>query len=95
MATLLISYDLVKEGSNYEKKREAVVKEIEGIGTERWHMLTTTWLVVTSETPEQVRNKIGKHLDSNDKLIVLTANAPAAWKGFNDAGSAWLKKVLK
>jgi len=95
MATLLISYDLNKEGSNYEKKRDAVVKEIKSIGTERWRMLTTTWLVVTSETTKQVRNKIRKHLDSNDRMIVLTAKAPAAWHGFGDKGSTWLKKVLK
>lgn len=63
---LLISYDLNKPGQNYS----ALYEEIKSYGT-WWHHLDSTWLIETNETPTQCAEKIRKHLDANDNLLII------------------------
>lgn len=89
MATYMIGYDLNKPLQNYE----GLISAIKTYGT-WWHHLDSTWLIVTDDTATQVRNKLKPYLDANDELLVATVSAPAAWTGFNDKGSEWLKNNL-
>lgn len=90
MNTLLIGYDLNRDGQNYQDLIEA----IKGYGT-WWHHLDSTWLIKTDKTVVQVRDQLKAHIDSNDELLVVdVTGGPAAWKGFNDKGSKWLKDHL-
>lgn len=90
MNTLLIGYDLNRPGQNYPDLIEA----IKGLANGYWHHLDSTWIVRTALTAEQVRDALRLHIDPTDELLVITASAPAAWSGFNESGSAWLRKHL-
>ena len=63
---LLISYDLNKPGQDYTPLYE----EIKSYGT-WWHHLDSTWLVDTNETPNQCVERLRKHMDNNDNLLVI------------------------
>ena len=63
---LLISYDLNKPGQDYS----ALHNEIKKADT-WWHHLDSTWIISTSESPEQWADKLLKHLDDNDFLLVI------------------------
>ncbi len=63
----LITYDLNKEGQNYDKLYEA----IKSLGN--WcHYLDSTWLVETSYSANQISEKLRKEgIDNNDSLLVF------------------------
>ena len=89
MATYIISYDLNKPGQNYNDLYDA----IKSFGT-WWHHLDSTWLIVTTQTATQIRDKLTRHLDNNDCLLVVKSGGVGAWTGFSDKGSQWLKDNL-
>lgn len=91
MATLLIGYDLNRPGQNYPELFDA----IKALGTTWWHHLDSTWIVVANLTPVQVRDRLGRHLDAGDELLVMDVSGDAAaWKGFDERGSQWLRDNL-
>lgn len=90
MNTILISYDLNTPGQDYGKLTDAL-KEY---GT-YWHHLDSFWLVRTESNAVEVRDHIKEYLDKNDELLVINVTGDAAaWRGFNDSGSKWLKDHL-
>lgn len=90
MATLLIGYDLNRPGQDYEDLFEVLKSE-----RAWWHHLDSTWLVVTSKTPSEMRDELKKHVDSNDEVLVIDVTGrEAAWCGFSEKAKAWIKKNL-
>lgn len=85
-----ICYDLNRPGQNYAGLIDAIKK----LSSNWWHCLDSTWLVRTSLTTEQVRDKLSPHMDKNDELLVMACGAPAAWCGFDSQCSSWLKANL-
>ena len=80
MTTFCVSYDLNKAGQNYNALYEELKK------SPNWcHPMDSTWLIVTSETAEQLRDRIRKHLDDNDTLLVIKVVRPY---------SGWLTKEV-
>lgn len=90
MSTYMIGYDLNKPGQNYDDLYEAIKNQ----GSTWWHHLDSTWIIVSTKTAVDIRDNLSKYLDSNDKLLVAKLSGEAAWKGFSDKGSDWLKKNL-
>ena len=90
MAVYVIGYDLNKPGQDYSDLFEA----LKSYGT-WWHHLDSTWIVVTDQSAARVRDNLKQYMDKNDELLVATIGAPAAWSGFDDKGSQWLKEELK
>jgi hypothetical protein len=91
MAVYMIGYDLNKQGKNYED----LIKKIKEIATLWWHHLDSTWLITHAGTAVTVRDALTPYIDNDDELLVVRlAQSDAAWKGFNDAGSKWLKDHL-
>ena len=88
MKTYLIGYDL-KTGQDYENLITAIKK----YGT-WWHCLDSTWLIKTDDTAVEVRDNLKKHIYSNDKLLVAKLSGEAAWFGFSEECSSWLKDNL-
>ncbi len=86
----MIGYDLNKAGKDYS----GLIQEIKDSCKTWWHHLDSTWIVVTDLTPVEVRDLLAPHIDSDDEILVATISAPAAWKGFNDSGSKWLRDNL-
>ena len=93
MATHLIGYDLhPKNGETYTELIEAI--KALGIG-QSWHCLDSTWINKSNLTSEQVCNALWKHMKADDQLFVVQIeNRPAAWNGFGQVCSDWLKKNL-
>lgn len=89
MRTYLIGYDLNKPGQNYENLIAAIKK----FGT-WWHGLDSTWLVKSSSSAAQIRDSLHPHMDASDELMVLEISGSAAWVGFNEECSSWLKNNL-
>jgi hypothetical protein len=61
-----VSYDLNKAGQNYN----ALYEELKKAGT-WWHYLDSTWLIDTSLTAQSLSDRLLKHIDSNDRLLVI------------------------
>jgi len=89
MSVTLIGYDLRKPGQDYT----LLFNEIKSLG-EWWHCLDSTWMVKTTLTVEQVRDRLHRRMDPNDQLLVITAAAPAAWFLTNPICSKWLTEKL-
>lgn len=85
MATYIVTYDLHKQGQNYA----CLIKKLEGYGT-HFHMQQSVWIIETGQSAVQIRDHLNSCLDSNDKLFVGQLSG-AAWAGFTDEQSRWLK----
>lgn len=93
MKTFLIGYDLNKSGQDYAD----LIKEIKALANGYWHHLDSTWLirVADTQTVAAVRDVLKKHIDGNDELLVIDVTGrSAAWTGFDESGSKWLKDYL-
>lgn len=88
--TLMIGYDLIKPGKDYAD----VIAAIKHVSQTWWHCLDSTWIVKTNNTAEQVRDVLLQHVDANDRLLVATLSAPAAWAHFSQECGDWLKNNL-
>jgi len=60
-----------------------------------WHMLDSTWIIQSSRSAVEIRDHLKQHIDRNDRLFVARLSGEAAWYGFADDGSDWLKKQLR
>ena len=67
MAVYSISYDLIKMGQKYD----ALIKEIKTFPN--WcHAMDSYWLISSSLSATQVRDKLRKHTDNNDLIFVTS-----------------------
>ncbi|WP_228449955.1 hypothetical protein [Streptomyces alkaliterrae] len=85
----MVGYDLNRPGQDYSRLIEA----IEAYGT-WWHSLDSTWIIKTPKSVTQVRDELRRHIDSSDELFVAELTGHAAWSGFDQTSSEWLKKYL-
>lgn len=79
----------MKQGQNYD----CLYKKLDAYPT-RWHAQGSVWVIVTSETAVQIRDKLASCLDANDKLFVARLSGEAAWTGYGKEVSDWLLKQL-
>jgi len=92
MNTLIISYDLNKQGQNYKDLYDGIKTLASGAP---WHCLDSTWIIKSLFTPEDACRFLEKTIDKNDKLLVVqTSDHLGAWTGFDTACSDWLKANL-
>ena len=88
MATYIIGYDLhPTKGETYDE----LIKAIKSVGSNWWHHLDSTWVVISSKTASEVRDALWQHMRADDQLLVVESAHVAAWAGFNEKGSPWLK----
>lgn len=89
MDTILIGYDLDRPGQNYK----TLIDKLNEFGS-HWHCLDSTWIVKTTMSAIQVRDLLRPLIDATDKILVLNVtNDMAAWAGFSNECSAWLKTI--
>ena len=91
MHVYLVEYDLNRPGQNYPELIAAIKSFPE------WcHHLRSAWLVVSPLSAENVRSFLLPHIDGGDDLIVVdVSGAAAAWYGFSDQLSGWIKDRLE
>lgn len=61
-----ISYDLRKPGRDYSGLYQAIKKS-----PRWWHYLESTWIVQTTETPNQIWDRLSSHIDAGDFLLII------------------------
>jgi len=89
MRPLLITYDLIKPGQNYSE----LIDAIKDLGT--WaHPLKSVWIVITSDSCADVRNKLSVHIDGNDKLLVVPLADGWASRNLSKNITDWMHKNL-
>ena len=87
MSTKLIAYDLNGPGQNYND----LITAIKALGA-WWHHLDSTWLVKSTLSTSQIRDRLKPYLDNNDEILVVNVTEDArSWSGFNESGSKWLR----
>jgi hypothetical protein len=90
MPTLVIGYDLNRPGQSYRP----LIERIKNHGS-WWHHLDSTWFVVTSLTPTQMRDDLRRYIDSSDELLVLNVTHDSwAGVGFEQRAYDWLNNNL-
>jgi hypothetical protein len=88
--TFIISYDLYQPGQNYLPLIQLIQKN------PSWAKIgLSVYIIGTTESYVQVRDKLISVLDKNDKLFVGTVSAPAAWFNLGTAVDNWIKSNLK
>jgi hypothetical protein len=87
MAMYIISYDLNSPGQRYSELHD----EIKSLGA-WWHHLTSTWLVDTTLSASQIRDRLKAKVDANDKILVLRAGATWATFGMPKSANDWLNQ---
>lgn len=66
MSVYCVSYDLNQAGQNYNALYDELKK------SPGWcHPLDSTWLISTGETAQQLSDRLRRHLDNNDTLLVI------------------------
>jgi hypothetical protein len=68
MAVYCFSYDLNKQGQDYNSLYEEIKR------TECLRILDSTWLVSTTETATQLRDRLRQRMDSNDSMFISKVN---------------------
>lgn len=70
-----VSYDLNKAGKDYKGLHEELKK------TPDWyHLLDSTWLLATTESPTQIWNRLNCHIDADDRLLIVqVVNNKSGW----------------
>lgn len=85
----LVTYDLRQPGRDYS----SLHKHLRSYGG--WcKPLESVWLIPTSLSAIDLTNQVVKHLDSNDRLLVIPARH-AAWYGLSDEVVAWINTNVK
>lgn len=90
MASYLIGYDLNAPGKDYTK----LIDAIKALGSNWWHCLDSTWIIKHEGPSTAIRDALTPLLDPNDELLVALLAGEAAWRGFGDQCSKWLKDNL-
>lgn len=86
MNVFCVSYDLNKSGQDYE----GVINELKN-STSWWHYLGSTWLIATNESASTLSERIRKHTDTNDSLLVIRVTKDyAGW--LTEEAWDWIKK---
>lgn len=85
MALYLVTYDLNRPGQNYPE----LYDRIKQCGA-AWHGMQNVWFVETDRSAAAIRDHVGPALDRGDKLFVSRVQE-AAWQGFQDDGTNWIK----
>ena len=84
-----VSYDLRQPGRNYSALYDLLRSY------PNWCRVTESYrLVQTTETAVQLRDKVAKVLDANDRIFVAITTGPAAWQGLPQDVSDWLHAQL-
>lgn len=91
MSSILIGYDLNRQGQNYN----ALIDKIKSLSSTYWHCLDSTWIIKTQLTAQQVRDTLKPFVDQNDELLAIDVSGDAAaWTGFDQNCSQWLVNNL-
>jgi hypothetical protein len=85
---LLVTYDLKTPGKNYTPFYEAL--KLQGPW---WHYLTSTWLIVTTKSSQDVYLSIASNLTVQDFVLVIPVTRPY-WGYLPKEAWDWIDKNI-
>lgn len=92
MSVYIVTYDLHKGATPFDYER--LVKLIKEEGS--WACLgMSSYLVESEQSARQLRDHYKDVLVEEDMLYVGMVEAPAAWHGYSEEVSEWIKNKLK
>jgi CRISPR/Cas system-associated endoribonuclease Cas2 len=90
MAAFLVTYDLVGTDATSENYAKLIAE----IKTTTWaHVQDSVWIVLTTESAQQIFSRLWHHMHSTDRLFVLRSGREAWW-GNTMCSSDWLQANL-
>ena len=93
MNSFVITYDIVNEAkARYRGKLTALTQIIEITFPFRARPLDSVWIVRSAYSAMEVRDLLLRHLDGDDRLLVLQSARNAAWSGMDSDMSHWLRE---
>lgn len=66
MRAFLVSYDLKVPGRDYSGLYGAI-----RLSGRWWHYLDSTWIIVTTESAQQISQRLKPHIDNNDYILII------------------------
>ena len=66
MRAFSINYDLKVPGRDYSRLYDEIKRS-----SKWWHYLDSTWIVITNESAQQIWNRLAKHIDKNDYILIV------------------------
>jgi|GEM_PF-575181 len=76
-----------------QRDLQKLTGEIKALGN-WWHCLGHVWIVQTPLAVKEMRDRLRRRLESEDRLLILEVNGEAAWAGFAGESAGWLKDHL-
>lgn len=61
-----VSYDLMKSGKDYSGLHGELKQTYEW-----YHLLGSTWMLFTSESSEQIWERLKPHIDGDDQILIV------------------------
>lgn len=87
MTTYIVSYDLVGNKNYNDLYDELKAKKA-------WAKITeSTWGVVSDESAKELRDRLLRVMDEDDRLFIVKSGVEAAWSN-SKCKNEWLKKWL-
>ena len=68
MTLYIISYDLSKPNRDYDGLYDTLKSF-----SSWWHYLESTWMISTTDTSDEVFEKLKPHIDEDDNLLIIEA----------------------
>lgn len=86
---IIVTYDLVAPGRNYDK----IIEKIQRY--EGWARLAdSSYLISTGHNAVDVRDDLLRVMDANDVLFVAPVGVPAAWWGLSNEVANWIHSEI-
>jgi hypothetical protein len=83
---LVVTYDLKQPAASYEPLFEALKSQ------DSWaHYMSSTWLVATEDSPNELWDKLGDHIFKGDRMLI-TRLAPGYHGWMPTKAWEWIKR---
>lgn len=91
MAIYIVTYDL--KGETISERYNRLIELIKEEGV--WACLGgSTYLIESVRTPVELRDRYNTVLNRDDMLYVSQVSAPAAWRGYSQQVTDWIKEKM-
>ena len=94
MAAYLVTWNLNKERSNYDAARRMLISLIQQYDYTFDPGLESVRFILTSQTANQVYDRLKSALDGNDRIIISKMNRKEYWGQLNPTVWSWIDARL-
>jgi hypothetical protein len=85
---LLVTYDLRTAGRDYNPFFESLKQQ-----GNWWHYISSTWLISTLLSPQQLYSNVVRHITTSDSLLIIPIKRPY-WGYLSNEAWEWIDANL-